>query len=96
MSRMTLHWTYSLRAQLAQTRRETASQHDAEPLSIDFSHHVETGFQLAVAHGPLCAEPVEGMAYFFESLDIDTEGLQKETCMILRYIGTMSGSYLRL
>ncbi|KAF9236515.1 P-loop containing nucleoside triphosphate hydrolase protein [Melanogaster broomeanus] len=44
----------------------------------DFNGHVETGFQLATFQGPLCAEPVEGLAYFVESINVDGEGLQKE------------------
>jgi ribosome assembly protein 1 len=46
------------------------------------SPHIETGFQLAAAHGPLCAEPMEGLAFFIENLEIDAEGLQKEMCML--------------
>ncbi|EIW81293.1 P-loop containing nucleoside triphosphate hydrolase protein [Coniophora puteana RWD-64-598 SS2] len=46
--------------------------------SFDFSNHIETGFQLATFQGPLCAEPVEGMAYFVESVVEDDEGVQKE------------------
>ena len=44
----------------------------------DFDNHIETGFQLATFQGPLCAEPVEGMAYFVEQVEIDTESLEKE------------------
>ena len=44
----------------------------------DFDNHIETGFQLATFQGPLCAEPVEGMAYFIEQVEIDTKGLEKE------------------
>jgi ribosome assembly protein 1 len=45
--------------------------------NVDFTGHVETGFQLAMFQGPLCAEPVEGMAYFVESIDVDAD-VQKE------------------
>ena len=44
----------------------------------DFDNHVETGFQLATFQGPLCAEPVEGVAFFVESTEIDREGVDKE------------------
>jgi ribosome assembly protein 1 len=44
----------------------------------DFDTHVETGFQLATFQGPLCAEPVEGLAYFVESLEIDRDGIENE------------------
>ncbi len=51
---------------------------EQEQLDRDFDNLLETGFQLATFQGPLCAEPVEGMAYFVESLTIDREGLEKE------------------
>ncbi|KAF8895270.1 P-loop containing nucleoside triphosphate hydrolase protein [Infundibulicybe gibba] len=51
---------------------------DVEKVISDFDNHIETGFQLAAFQGPLCAEPVEGVAYFVESLEIDRESLNKE------------------
>jgi len=48
-------------------------------LRHDFDHHVETGFQLATFQGPLCSEPVEGMAYFLESLEVASEETKSET-----------------
>ena len=44
-----------------------------------FDHHVETGFQLATFQGPLCSEPVEGIAYFLESLDVASDESKSET-----------------
>ncbi|KAG6897765.1 hypothetical protein C0992_011434 [Termitomyces sp. T32_za158] len=44
----------------------------------NFDVHIETGFQLATFQGPLCAEPVEGMAYFVESVEVDQGSLEKE------------------
>lgn len=55
------------------SRTENGSQRD-----FDFTGHIETGFQLATFQGPLCAEPVEGVAYFVEDVRIDAEGLEKE------------------
>ncbi|KAF9267559.1 P-loop containing nucleoside triphosphate hydrolase protein [Marasmius fiardii PR-910] len=46
--------------------------------TVDFDGHIETGFQLATFQGPLCSEPVEGLAYFVESLEIDQERLTTE------------------
>lgn len=46
--------------------------------AFDFETPVETGFQLATFQGPLCAEPVEGLAYFVENLEIDNEGIEEE------------------
>lgn len=45
---------------------------------FDFTGHIETGFQLATFQGPLCAEPVEGIGYFIEDVQVDTESLEKE------------------
>ena len=39
---------------------------------------METGFQLATFQAPLCAEPVEGMEYFIEQVEINTKGLEEE------------------
>lgn len=49
-----------------------------EKVIRDFDNHIETGFQLATFQGPLCAEPVEGLAYFVESVEIDQPALEKE------------------
>jgi len=50
-----------------------------DELGHDFDHHVETGFQLATFQGPLCSEPVEGMAYFLESLEVASDETKSET-----------------
>ena len=41
-----------------------------------FDESIETAFQLTTLRGPLCHEPVVGMAYFFERLSVNeaTEG----------------------
>ncbi|TFK40717.1 P-loop containing nucleoside triphosphate hydrolase protein [Crucibulum laeve] len=67
----------SLRKRLQRTKDDDAET-GAEKVVRDFDNHVETGFQLATFQGPLCAEPVEGMAYFVEDVQIDTESLEKE------------------
>ncbi|KNZ81299.1 Ribosome assembly protein 1 [Termitomyces sp. J132] len=55
----------------------------------DFDVHVETGFQLATFQGPLCAEPVEGMAYIVESVEIDQENLEKEIGPMAQVTGSV-------
>lgn len=50
-----------------------------DELRHDFDHHIETGFQLAAFQGPLCSEPVEGIAYFLESLEVASEETKSET-----------------
>ncbi|KAF7797389.1 hypothetical protein EIP86_008584 [Pleurotus ostreatoroseus] len=44
----------------------------------EFDSHFETGFQLATFQGPLCAEPMEGLAFFVESVEIDRAGIEQE------------------
>jgi len=56
---------------------------EIEKVIRDFDNHIETGFQIATFQGPLCAEPVEGMAYFVEQVDVNTEALEKEIGMVL-------------
>ena len=53
---------------------------EIERLAQQFENSVETGFQLATARGPLCAEPVEGMAYFVENLEFDAAVAESEQC----------------
>jgi ribosome assembly protein 1 len=50
-------------------------------MTHEFDNDVETGFQLATFQGPLCGEPVEGMAYFVENFEIDRDGVAKEISM---------------
>ena len=65
----------SLRKRLA---READREKDQDQTDRDFDGHLETGFQLATFQGPLCAEPVEGLAYFVENLEIDRQALETE------------------
>lgn len=57
-------------------------EHDRD---FDFDVHVDTGFQLATFQGPLCAEPVEGLAYFVESLETDRDGIKEIGTYILQW-----------
>ena len=47
----------------------------------EFDSHFETGFQLATFQGPLCAEPMEGLAFFVESVEVDRAGIEQEQSM---------------
>ncbi|KAG8979878.1 Cytoplasmic GTPase/eEF2-like protein (ribosomal biogenesis), partial [Tulasnella sp. 427] len=40
----------------------------------DFDDCFETAFQIATNQGPLCAEPMQGMAFFVESVQLGGEG----------------------
>ena len=44
----------------------------------DYEDSIETGFQLAVFQGPMCAEPVQGMAYVLQSVNMDEKALEGE------------------
>jgi ribosome assembly protein 1 len=46
--------------------------------SKDMNDAIEAGFQMAMLQGPMCAEPVQGMAYFVEELTINREEAAKE------------------
>lgn len=67
---------YRIKSRLQRTKCEESANEDK--IMYDFDNHIETGFQFATFQGPLCAEPVEGMAYFVEQVDIDKEALTKE------------------
>jgi len=46
---------------------------------LEYEPSLEAGFQIATLQGPLCAEPVQGMAYLVESLQAnDTDGQDTE------------------
>ena len=47
--------------------------------SRSFDGQIETGFQMAAAHGPLCAEPMAGLAFFVEKVEVDATGLERES-----------------
>jgi ribosome assembly protein 1 len=66
-----------LKGRLERNKYEGANNETERALS-DFDNHIESGFQLATFQGPLCSEPVEGMAYIVESVEIDREVLDKE------------------
>ena len=63
---------------LERGKTEVEAENETEKIVRDFDNHVETGFQLATFQGPLCAEPVEGMAYFVQDVEIDYESLSRE------------------
>jgi len=44
----------------------------------DLEDSIETGFQLATLQGPLCAEPVVGLCYILEKLDLHSKGHVKD------------------
>lgn len=69
--------TAELEAQLDSTDLENGSATTASlPDVRELDENIDTAFQLAMNRGPLCAEPVVGMAYFLESVDLDAAELE--------------------
>jgi hypothetical protein len=64
------------------------------PGNQEYDSYIEFGFQIATFQGPLCAEPVEGIAYFVQSVEIDAEGIDQERGMII--LTTLSSTDLSL
>ena len=63
--------------------RRTCKRHEPPPsashVALEYEPSLEAGFQIATLQGPLCAEPVQGMAYLVESLQAnDTDGQDTE------------------
>ncbi|ESK89228.1 ribosome biogenesis protein [Moniliophthora roreri MCA 2997] len=67
----------SVKHRLERSRVDDTDAHNDKTVN-EFDNHLETGFQLATFQGPLCAEPVEGLGYFVENLEIDQERLNGE------------------
>lgn len=45
-----------------------------------FDDSIDTAFQLSTLRGPLCNEPVQGMAYFVEKIEVDETAEGAEHC----------------
>ncbi|KAF8270813.1 P-loop containing nucleoside triphosphate hydrolase protein [Lactarius quietus] len=69
----------SLKRRLERMKETETGDLHADQTGRDFDGHIETGFRIATLHGPLCAEPVEGMVFFVETVEIDEQGIEKET-----------------
>lgn len=48
-------------------------------LHRDFENSIEAGFQMAAFQGPLCAEPVVGMAWVVENVTFNKEAEDNES-----------------
>ncbi|AAW40646.1 hypothetical protein CNBA0330 [Cryptococcus deneoformans B-3501A] len=68
--------------QLASLSSITSSDNEAARAELrllrDYESSIETGFQLSTFQGPLCAEPVVGMAWVVESVELDRQGMESE------------------
>lgn len=66
-------------------------------LDVDF--HIHTGFQLSTLAGPLCAEPVQGVCYIVQGVEIrkeETDAQKKDgkCLMYMCYFDGLTGSCL--
>jgi ribosome assembly protein 1 len=52
-------------------------------------------FQLAAYQGPLCAEPIQGVAIFLESLEVNTSGPSDNTSTTGDTLGRLTGEIIR-
>jgi len=69
---------FRLRRRLERVKETETSDAQRDQVARDFDGNIETGFQIATLHGPLCAEPIEGVAFFVERVEIDRGGIDKE------------------
>ncbi|KAH9854742.1 translation elongation factor 2 [Lenzites betulinus] len=67
----------SLQQRFAQLKAGEAFK-EQDSITGIFDNHLETGFQLATFQGPLCGEPMEGIAYFVEDVTLDRAGIEEE------------------
>lgn len=68
----------SLKAALTEVDMSSAAM-DRMPEVRELDENLDTAFQLATNRGPLCAEPVVGMAYFLEAVELHAEDLDIAT-----------------
>lgn len=69
---------FTMPCSLKRRRERAKAGEERDTLLRDLDNHLEAGFQLATFQGPLCAEPVEGLAYFVESVEVDRESIEQE------------------
>ena len=84
---------------LQETRNEDSTYTENGPASelnpTDFSDRISYAFQLAMSQGPLCNEPVQGIAVFLEEVNIlspsssSTERLSRDS------LGRLTGEVIR-
>ncbi|KAG8912311.1 Cytoplasmic GTPase/eEF2-like protein (ribosomal biogenesis) [Tulasnella sp. 417] len=60
----------------------------------DFDDCFETAFQIATNQGPLCAEPMQGMAFFVESVQLGGEGSAADADAVQSKAVTVRGALI--
>lgn len=76
------------RADFSRLRHRHDKRDAVEPTDADaslvtgraFDESVFTAFQLATFRGPLCAEPMTGLAFSVERLEVSTEPADQDQC----------------
>ncbi|CAO1614935.1 unnamed protein product [Jaminaea pallidilutea] len=58
----------------------------------DLYESLDTGFQMAMLQGPLCAEPVRGLAYFLEELEVDWSEVSRNHLRLSQVTGSLISS----
>lgn len=58
----------------------------------DLLDSLDTGFQMATLQGPMCAEPVRGLAYFLEDLIIDSTEVDRNHLRLSQVSGSLISS----
>ncbi|CAO1635078.1 unnamed protein product [Sympodiomycopsis kandeliae] len=58
----------------------------------DLLDSLDSGFQMATLQGPMCAEPVRGMAYFIEEFIVDVEAAEKNHLRLSQISGSLISS----
>lgn len=58
----------------------------------DLLDSLDTGFQMASLQGPMCAEPVRGLAYFIESLEVDVDLATSSNIRLSQISGSLISS----
>jgi ribosome assembly protein 1 len=66
---------------------DTRAPEHQRPTARDFSDKITYAFQLATAQGPLCNEPIQGIAVFVEDVAVSTTGREE--------LGRLTGEVIR-
>ena len=81
------HETNSQKNQIAEVNADTLTPRD-------FSDKISYAFQLATAQGPLCHEPIQGIAVFLE--EVTVTALTDEESSVREKLGRMTGETIKL
>ncbi|KAG8929585.1 Cytoplasmic GTPase/eEF2-like protein (ribosomal biogenesis) [Tulasnella sp. 418] len=60
----------------------------------EYDDNIETGFQIATSQGPLCAEPVQGMACFVENIHLNSNNIAAEGDNVYSRVAQIRGSLI--